>query len=95
VKVGRGQVKHFKMQQNYPNPFNPITTVTVEVKQADEFEVIVYDIVGKTVEILHKGPLATGLHRFNFDGTDLPSGLYLCEVKSRDQLEVMKMILAK
>lgn len=95
VKVGRGQVKHFKMQQNYPNPFNPITTVTVEVKQADEFEVIVYDIVGKTVEILHKGPLAAGLHRFSFDGTDLPSGLYLCEVKSRDELEVMKMILAK
>lgn len=95
VKVGRGQVKHFTMQQNYPNPFNPITTVTVEVKQPEEFEIIVYDIVGKTVATLHKGPLSQGMHRFTFNGTDLPSGLYLCEVKSGNELEVMKMILAK
>lgn len=95
VKVGRGEVKHFTMQQNYPNPFNPITTVTVEVKQAEEFEIVVYDIVGKTIKKLHDGPLSEGVHRFNFDGTDLPSGLYLCEVKSGDELEVMKMILAK
>jgi len=95
VKVGRGQVKHFSLQQNYPNPFNPITTVSVQVDEAAEFEVVVYDIVGKTVAKLHNGPLSEGIHRFTFDGTDLPSGLYLCEVKSGDALEVMKMILAK
>lgn len=95
VKVGRGEVKHFSMEQNYPNPFNPITTVSVQVDEAAEFEVVVYDLVGKTVAKLYKGPLSEGIHRFTFDGTDLPSGLYLCEVKSKDALEVMKMILAK
>ena len=95
AKVGRGKIKHFVLEQNYPNPFNPITTVSVEVTRADQFEVIVYDIVGKTVAILHNGPLGEGLHRFSFDGSNIPSGLYLCEIKSGDEIEVMKMILTK
>lgn len=95
AKVGRGKIKHFTLDQNYPNPFNPITTISIEVKRADQFEVLVYDIVGKTVATLHNGPLGEGIHRFNFDGTDFPSGLYLCEIKSGDEIEVMKMILAK
>jgi hypothetical protein len=95
AKVGRGKIKHFVLEQNYPNPFNPITTISVEVKRADQFEVLVYDIVGKMIAILHRGPLSEGTHRFNFDGSAFPSGLYLCEIKSGDEIEVMKMILAK
>ncbi len=95
AKVGRGKVKHFILEQNFPNPFNPITTISIDVKRAYEFDVLVYDIVGKEVAILHKGPLGTGTHLFHFDGSNLPSGIYLCEIKSGDELEVMKMILAK
>lgn len=95
AKVGRGRLKHFTLEQNYPNPFNPITTISVDVQRADEFEVLVYDIVGKAIAVLHQGPLGMGKHHFNFDGSNLPSGIYLCEIKSGDELEVMKMILAK
>lgn len=95
AKVGRGRLKHFTLEQNYPNPFNPITTISVDVQRADEFEVLVYDIVGKAIAVLHQGPLGMGKHHFNFDGSNLPSGIYLFEIKSGDELEVMKMILAK
>lgn len=95
AKVGRGRIKHFTLEQNYPNPFNPITTISVDVQRADEFAVLVYDIVGKEIAVLHQGPLGMGKHHFNFDGSNLPSGIYLCEIKSGDELEVMKMILAK
>ncbi|WKZ68537.1 MAG: T9SS type A sorting domain-containing protein [Melioribacteraceae bacterium] len=95
AKVGRGKIKHFKLNQNFPNPFNPNTTISVNVTRADEFEVLVYDIVGKIVTVLHQGPLSEGTHQFSFDGSEIPSGLYLCEIKSGDELEVMKMILAK
>lgn len=95
VKVGRGRQTHFKINQNYPNPFNPKTTITVDVKRAADFEVKVYDLVGTIITVLHKGALNEGTHRFEFNGTDLPSGLYFCEVQSDNDLEVMKMILAK
>ncbi len=95
VKVGRGKQTHFKVNQNYPNPFNPVTTVAVDVQRTSEFIVRVYDIVGNVIEKLHEGTLAEGTHRFDFNGSDLPSGLYFFEVKSEDELEVMKMILAK
>ncbi len=95
VKVGRGKQTHFHVSQNYPNPFNPITTVAVDVKRSADFLVRVYDVVGNVITTLHNGPLGEGTHRFDFNGTDLPSGLYFCEVKSQDNLEVMKMILAK
>lgn len=95
VKVGRGRQTHFKINQNYPNPFNPRTTISLDVKRNAEFNVKVYDLVGTVVTVLHTGLLNEGTHRFEFDGSDLPSGLYFCEVQSDNDLEVMKMILAK
>ncbi|MDZ7766783.1 MAG: T9SS type A sorting domain-containing protein [Melioribacteraceae bacterium] len=95
VKVGRGRQTHFKINQNYPNPFNPRTMISLDVKRNAEFNIKVYDLVGTVVTVLHTGQLNEGTHRFEFDGADLPSGLYFCEVQSDNDLEVMKMILAK
>ncbi len=95
VKIGIGQKEVFTIGQNYPNPFNPKTTINLEVLEQDEFEITVYDIVGNKVEVLFEGPLSGGLHTFEFDGSDLTSGIYLYEVKTPNFSQVEKMILAK
>lgn len=95
TKIGQGQKKTFIVDQNYPNPFNPFTSITVNIIEPDEFEIRVYDLVGKKIALLHSGPLSVGQHSFHFDGTDLPSGIYFYEVKSPKSLEVRKMILTK
>ena len=95
VKVGNKEINEFKLGQNYPNPFNPITSIYVEVIIPGEFKVKVYDIVGNTVSDLHNGFLAEGMHTFEFDGANIPSGIYFYEVISPKSQSVKKMILAK
>lgn len=95
VKVGNTEIVEFNLEQNYPNPFNPITSIYVEVIIPTEFKVKVYDIVGNTVADLHDGFLAEGMHTFEFDGSNIPSGIYFYEVTSPKSQSVKKMILAK
>ena len=95
VKIGQGENEFFQIEQNYPNPFNPTTTITVEILESDNYEITIYDIVGKKIETLHSGVLQQGIHSFSFDGSNLPSGIYFCEVKSPASSKIQKMILAK
>ncbi len=95
VKVGQAEHKDFLVEQNYPNPFNPLTTIKVDVLVPGEYKILVYDLVGNTVAILHEGYLNEGLHSFEFDGSNLPSGIYFYEVASPKTNSVYKMILAK
>ncbi len=95
VKIGNKNIEEFKLKQNYPNPFNPITNIYVDVIIPSEFEINVYDLVGNRVSRLHKGYLIEGLHSFEFNATNLPSGIYFYEVITSQSHSVKKMILAK
>lgn len=95
IKIGNNKISRFKINQNYPNPFNPNTNINVEIFETVEVEIIVFDIVGKEVGYLYKGTLSEGTHSFYFDGSDLPSGIYLCEIRSENEIQVQKMILTK
>jgi len=95
IKVGQGEIEEFSLQQNYPNPFNPVTTITLEVYVPGYYTINVYDLVGKKILTIYSGELQAGKHRFSFDGTDYPSGIYFYEVTSPNYSQIMKMILAK
>jgi hypothetical protein len=95
IKLGSAQIDYFNIEQNYPNPFNPSTSVTVEVFFEAEYEITVYDLVGTKIEIIYKGPLARGIHVFDFDGSNLTSGVYIFEVSSQYTNRAIKMLLAK
>ena len=95
IKIGNREIQEFKLSQNYPNPFNPITSIYVEVIIPSEFVINVYNLVGNNVAKLFKGYLSEGLHTFEFDGSNLPSGIYFYEIISPNAQSVKKMILAK
>lgn len=95
VKVGLGTIEQFKLNQNYPNPFNPLTSIELDLFEDSEIEIIIYNIEGQEVVILQKGFLSKGLHRFEFDGKDLPSGVYLYKVASPLYSQTKKMLLTK
>ncbi len=95
LKVGQTVTESFLLEQNYPNPFNPATTITVEVLYDSEFDLVVYDLVGNKITQLHSGYLSEGIHKFEFDGTELPSGIYFMEASSQFSTQAIKMILAK
>jgi hypothetical protein len=95
VKVGQGIVEDVILKQNYPNPFNPKTQIEFELVQDSEVEVIVYNLAGKEVALLKKGFLSKGNYKFEFDGSELPTGIYLYQVVTNESTQTRKMILAK
>jgi len=95
VKIGQGEMEDIILGQNYPNPFNPNTKIEFKILLDAEVEVVVYNLEGKEIEILHQGFLSSGVYKFDFDGSELPSGIYLYKVSTPQFTQTKKMILAK
>jgi hypothetical protein len=80
------------MLVNYPNPFSGNTTIELLLEKASYVRVSVIDMAGRTVANLQEGNLTEGKHRFAFDGTALPKGLYFAKVVNGNDQKVVKMI---
>ena len=63
--------------QNYPNPFNPETVIEFAVPVSGFATLKVYNMLGQEVQTLLQENLEGGaVHKVNFDGTSLPTGMY-------------------
>ncbi len=88
--------KIFSLKQNYPNPFNPITTIEFTIPEDGMVELKIYDILGREIETLIKEELPSEkLHRVEFDGSKLASGIYFYRLESKNHTAIKKFILMK
>ncbi len=85
----------FKLYQNYPNPFNPSTTIKYELPSSGDVSLIIYNVLGQKVKTLVDKFQSEGEHSVKFDGSNLTSGIYFYELKSKDNTEIKKLILLK
>ncbi|HPI72987.1 MAG TPA: T9SS type A sorting domain-containing protein [bacterium] len=85
----------YELGQNFPNPFNPTTEIMFKVKEEGRVQLVVFDLLGREVATLVDGKLAAGIHKINFDGRSLPSGMYLYVMKAGSYHQVKKMALIK
>jgi hypothetical protein len=81
--------------KNYPNPFNPTTTINYILKSATHVKITVYDRLGREVVVLADENQSEGEYNIEFNGSNLPSGIYFYRIKSPEKTEVKKMVLAK
>lgn len=93
-------VSGFKLLQNYPNPFNPITKIKFEIPdQVRNYRSLVtlkvYDVLGNEVAILVNEEKQPGTYEVEFEGTGLPSGIYLYQLKAGNYAATKKMVLIK
>lgn len=66
----------------YPNPLAYNAVVAIAVAEPGNTRVVVYDILGRRVAVLHEGRLAAGRHEIVFDRRHLPSGIYLVRAET-------------
>ncbi len=85
----------YKLSQNYPNPFNPSTTIEFSLPKSEFVELKVFNILGKEVASLVSKKLNQGNHTYQFDGSNLASGIYYYQLVAGDYREVKKMILLR
>ena len=89
------KITDFALHSAYPNPFNPVTNITFDIPSQSEVSLIVYNIQGQIVSELFKGNKETGRYTFQFDGSNLSSGVYFYELVAGKYKEVRKMMLVK
>lgn len=88
-------VLDYFLSQNFPNPFNSTTTISYQIKEGGLVQLKVYDILGKEVATLVKEEQTKGNYSVNFDGSNLPSGVYMYTLRVNNFIQNRKMILLK
>lgn len=85
----------FEVNQPAPNPFNPTITFSFTLPEAQRVGLNVYDMQGRLVDILVNGLRPAGEYRVIFDGSNLPSGMYLYTLTAGTHMATGKMVLLK
>ena len=85
----------FALHQNYPNPFNPSTTISFAIPKAGQTSLVVYDLLGRSVETLVNKQLTAGNYHTSWDAGALPSGMYFYRLTSGEFSDVKKTLLLK
>lgn len=85
----------YSLTQNYPNPFNPVTNINFSIPTNTFVKLALYDIAGKEVAVLINEDMNAGTYKYDFDGTNLASGVYFYRLETEKFTEVKKMILNK
>ncbi len=85
----------YRLYQNYPNPFNPITNIKFSLRKSSDAKIIVFDIVGKEVEVLVNQQFQPGSYEVDWNASNYPSGVYFYRLTAGDFAGTKKMILIK
>ena len=86
----------FRLTAPYPNPFNPEARFTLAVRAPRHVRVAVYDLLGRTVALLHDAPMEAGrTYGFTLDGSRWPSGLYVLHARGEHFQSAIRVVLVK
>jgi hypothetical protein len=94
-RIASGIPAEYGLGQNYPNPFNPATTISFDLPELSVVSLKVYNLVGEEVATLADGARQAGAYRVRFDGSDLPSGVYVYRLTAGTFSAGGKMVLLK
>ena len=83
------------LASNYPNPFTHATTIEYALPASGPVRLAVYDALGREVATLAQGVQHAGRHTAVFDGTSLPSGVYMYRLEAAGRAHTGLMTLRK
>ncbi len=85
----------YVLEQNYPNPFNPTTNISFTLPILSNVRLEFYDIMGREVDLVEFGSMPSGSHSYQFDGSNLSSGVYFYRLVTDKFIDSKKMLLIK
>ena len=87
----------YSLSQNYPNPFNPVTKIKFTLPKESSVTLKVFDVTGQEVKTIIDGlNLRAGSVTYDFDGTQLSSGIYFYTLfADGSRVDTKKMVLVK
>ncbi|MFH1681679.1 MAG: FlgD immunoglobulin-like domain containing protein [Candidatus Eisenbacteria bacterium] len=88
----------FRLLGNTPNPFNGTTEIRFEIPEpGGVVEIELFDVVGRYLFRVARGPFPGGTHAFPWDGrapsgVRVPSGLYFCRVIFGEEARIGRIL---
>jgi len=80
----------------YPNPFSEQCLIDFNLVQDNAVTVSVSDLMGKKIAtVVNNKQKVAGKHQVNFDGNNLPAGIYYCTIQAGNHIKTQKMVLTK
>ncbi len=102
IKTESELLNDFTLYQNYPNPFNPSTKIKYTLPTVETYSdasvlvtLKVYDILGRDVALLVNEQKSTGTYEVEFSSNDLPSGIYIYQLRAGSFVQTKKMVYLK
>jgi hypothetical protein len=87
--------KDYNLFQNFPNPFNPSTKIKFQINKSGIVKLTVFDVKGNTVVNLLNERMSAGEYTFDFNGTNLSSGVFYYRFEVNGIAETRRMLLIK
>lgn len=81
--------------RNYPNPFNATTHFRISLSEADRARLEVFDLTGESIALLVNEKLPAGIYQVEFNASRLPSGLYICRLRTSTNQTIRKILLLR
>lgn len=85
----------FSLKSNYPNPFNPVTTIPYSIATESNVSLVVYDAIGRRVQVLVDQNMQPRVYNAQFDAGSLASGMYFVRFSANGNIFTQKMMLIK
>ncbi|MBN2001173.1 aryl-sulfate sulfotransferase [candidate division KSB1 bacterium] len=70
----------YNLIKSYPNPFNTQTTLCFSILEQGHVTIKLYNVLGALVKEINNAIYEKGHHQLKFDGTNLSSGIYFCQL---------------
>ena len=98
--VDRSISKEFSLMQNYPNPFNTETTIRYQLPKQLNVKLVIYNLLGQCIAILKDEEQSAGNYSVQWNGKDamgkqMPDGVYLYRLETREFSNVKQLTLLK
>ena len=85
----------FSLSEAYPNPFNPSTSLDLTLYSDSDVSIMVYNVMGQMVNVLHDGNMSAGTHQITWNASDLASGMYIIKANVAGDVLSNKVMLVK
>jgi hypothetical protein len=76
---------------SYPNPFREAARLTVTLDRPQTLEIAAFDLLGRRVAVLHRGPVPAGTFTLVDVGRALPAGTYVVRVRGESVRQSLRI----
>jgi len=86
----------YNLEQNYPNPFNPSTVIQFSLpEEVSNVKLSIYNVLGEKVAELVNTSLIAGKYSYQWNASNVATGMYIYELRTDKFVSIKKMIVLK